>query len=724
MMRDVAQPILLLDDDATFRGLVTPALQQAGFEVVEAPKGKVALELLAEHDFAVLIVDGLLPDTNGMRWIEKVRAEGADVPIVFVSAFYRDLASYKKLKDVLGVAEVIHKPVDPAAFATRVRRHARGRRRERTSTLDLDVADIEEFLLEESDAGDTTGTGEDFVLFDPEPESSAPSASEEALRASYADVLPQILELFLRATDRARRKPDSSHAVDEAIRQAHEIAGTAGSYGYAEIGHCATVVEAELRKVQARQEVDWRAFDRAVAAVRALPLVPTAAPDVAAETSSDATAPTLPAQPGPDPGRFTPLSPTMAQVKLPRTGSQRALPASAVGAFASRVLGPRIGVVDDDPELSEYLRDALSGSFASLVPFTEMDTVRHAHGLEAAIVSVPFGTPDRSAEVIEVLRSRMRSLPIAVLAMEDSFESRLVQAQSGADVFLAHPLDEREVRRAVRRLESLVPGRPRVLLFDVADPIERALQGLEFVHVRAPDALVPVLARQRPHVVVLGKGHGALGKVVRMADGGDLVALLLAESALDEGIDATLDGPSAFETVVRHGQRVFARQRTTTDFLTGLPPRSELVRALQARLSETRRRAHGFTVALLEIDGFDALVQREGSAFAERVANAFARLLAARLRVEDVRGRWGGGLCIAGFADAMATDVAPTVQRIQQEAMALGFQGRQGAVRCSLCAGLASAPDAADSLADLVLVAEGRLRLAQRAGEGKIVWTG
>ncbi len=704
----VSRWLLLLDDDAMFRALVAPALRTQGFEVVEAAKGREALEKLTEHDFDLLIVDGLLPDTNGIRWIEKIRAEGADAPIVFVSAFYRDLATYKKLKDELKVADVVHKPVEPASFAVRVTQHARRvrkRRERKSSTLELDFAEIEELL--EDEGGDAQM--DDFVVV---PDVDEP-ASEEKLRESYSDVLPHILDLFLRAVDRARRRPDNASSVEEAIRQSHDIAGTAGSFGYAEIGHCASVVESQLRALQNRDAVDWDGFDRAVAAVRALPI----RKKTKIEPPSSLFQPSAP-PPVPPSARTSP------EITLPRS-SQRELPVSALDPADSVFLGPRMAIIDDDPALLEYVEGVLADSLATFVPCSSFAAIETLKGVDVAIIGMPFGSPDRSTDTIAALRSRFPGIPTALLAMEDSLLVRLGAAESGAQLFLSHPLDEQGLARAVLRLDALRPDARRVVVVN-APPVADALasSGLDVVQLNGPESLLSVMKRQQPHVVVLGGGAEAFAKVVRMADGGDQVALLVqTQNNLDA--DGMLGEPSEWAARIRqHADHVLARRRRAPDPVTGLPSRGELLRALAARLSETRRRAHAFSLAVLEVDDHDGMRTREGSAFTERVTNGVARLLAARLRVEDVRGRWRHGMLVAAFADATATEIATTLQRVQQEVKGLGFQGRKGRVHTTLSIGVASAPEDAESLGDLTLVAEGRLRVAQRGGPGKLVWTG
>ena len=86
--------ILLLDDDTQFRTSVTPALEAFGLRVLSATKGSIARALIDEEEPSLLVVDGLLPDTNGIAWIEALRADGFQTPIIFVSAFYRDLTTF------------------------------------------------------------------------------------------------------------------------------------------------------------------------------------------------------------------------------------------------------------------------------------------------------------------------------------------------------------------------------------------------------------------------------------------------------------------------------------------------------------------------------------------------------------------------------------------------------------------------------------------------------
>ncbi len=113
--------ILVLDDDVDFLQLTSCLLQIRGHRVLRATRGAEAVRLLGDRPRVdLIVVDGLLPDTDGPTWIAQLRARGIDLPVVFVSSFWRDLASFRRLTGELGCRLVIRKPIAPVDFAERV----------------------------------------------------------------------------------------------------------------------------------------------------------------------------------------------------------------------------------------------------------------------------------------------------------------------------------------------------------------------------------------------------------------------------------------------------------------------------------------------------------------------------------------------------------------------------------------------------------------------------
>ena len=84
----MSNKILIVDDSATVRQQVGLALQQAGFETVEANDGVQGLEAVqADASIAAVIGDRNMPRMNGLDMVRAVKAQGrfADLPIVMLT---------------------------------------------------------------------------------------------------------------------------------------------------------------------------------------------------------------------------------------------------------------------------------------------------------------------------------------------------------------------------------------------------------------------------------------------------------------------------------------------------------------------------------------------------------------------------------------------------------------------------------------------------------------
>jgi DNA-binding response OmpR family regulator len=81
--------VLLAEDEILVRQAVRGYLEGAGYRVLDARDGKEAVMLWDEHQGSIdlLITDIVLPELSGSRVVEHVRADRADLPVVFMSAY-------------------------------------------------------------------------------------------------------------------------------------------------------------------------------------------------------------------------------------------------------------------------------------------------------------------------------------------------------------------------------------------------------------------------------------------------------------------------------------------------------------------------------------------------------------------------------------------------------------------------------------------------------------
>ena len=111
------EKLLLVDDDADVRDIVSHVLTELGYNVREAGSGQEALAALAEFDPDLLVVDFAMPNMNGAEVVTAARARNANLKILFLSG-YADTAV---LESAVGHAPLLHKPFRPAELAASVR---------------------------------------------------------------------------------------------------------------------------------------------------------------------------------------------------------------------------------------------------------------------------------------------------------------------------------------------------------------------------------------------------------------------------------------------------------------------------------------------------------------------------------------------------------------------------------------------------------------------------
>jgi two-component system response regulator GlrR len=77
--------VLLVDDEAAVRKLMSITLREGGFQVIEASNAAQALALFHRHPIDVLVTDILMEEMDGIALAIKVMAHRPDLPVLFVS---------------------------------------------------------------------------------------------------------------------------------------------------------------------------------------------------------------------------------------------------------------------------------------------------------------------------------------------------------------------------------------------------------------------------------------------------------------------------------------------------------------------------------------------------------------------------------------------------------------------------------------------------------------
>jgi len=101
--------ILVVDDDETFRELLSDFFQTRGYTFQEAEDGETALALLREMAFDLLIVDLRMPGMGGIELIRRAKSLHPDVRILVLTAYSGKESAIESLR--LGVTNYIEKPI-------------------------------------------------------------------------------------------------------------------------------------------------------------------------------------------------------------------------------------------------------------------------------------------------------------------------------------------------------------------------------------------------------------------------------------------------------------------------------------------------------------------------------------------------------------------------------------------------------------------------------------
>ena len=112
------QKILVVDDEARMRKLVSDFLVREGFEVLEAEDGEKAMDLIySNKHIALVILDVMMPKMDGWQVLREIR-ESSQVPVVMLTARADEKDELRGFE--LGVDEYVTKPFSPRTLVARV----------------------------------------------------------------------------------------------------------------------------------------------------------------------------------------------------------------------------------------------------------------------------------------------------------------------------------------------------------------------------------------------------------------------------------------------------------------------------------------------------------------------------------------------------------------------------------------------------------------------------
>jgi two-component system OmpR family response regulator len=134
--------VLVVEDEENVRFVTVAALRQGEFEVQETGEGREALRIVADPAVApdLVVLDVLLPDLDGFEVCRRMRADGIDTPVVFLTA--RDATPDRLRGLTIGGDDYLTKPFSIEELVARVQVILRRVGKERRARV-LTAGDVE-----------------------------------------------------------------------------------------------------------------------------------------------------------------------------------------------------------------------------------------------------------------------------------------------------------------------------------------------------------------------------------------------------------------------------------------------------------------------------------------------------------------------------------------------------------------------------------------------------
>src|SRR6202000_1283232 len=114
--------ILVVDDDQLMHRLFQHHLERAGYQMVSATNGREALEIAARQPPALIVMDIMMPDTDGLAALRELQKSDAtkSTPVIIITASSHNMM--RKESEACGAAIFLTKPFSPTQLLNEIRR--------------------------------------------------------------------------------------------------------------------------------------------------------------------------------------------------------------------------------------------------------------------------------------------------------------------------------------------------------------------------------------------------------------------------------------------------------------------------------------------------------------------------------------------------------------------------------------------------------------------------
>ena len=135
-----SERVLVIDDDVELCGLVSRFMAGEGFEIDCVTNGRQGVERALSGDYALVMLDVMMPDVNGFDVLRRIRGESR-TPVLMLTARGDTLDRVLGLE--MGADDYLPKPFDPSELVARVRAVLRRTRPQPNAPPRIAVEDVD-----------------------------------------------------------------------------------------------------------------------------------------------------------------------------------------------------------------------------------------------------------------------------------------------------------------------------------------------------------------------------------------------------------------------------------------------------------------------------------------------------------------------------------------------------------------------------------------------------
>lgn len=546
---------------------------------------------------------------------------------------------------------------------------------------------------------------------------------DDASRRAFAEELKELAIDFLQHLPNSMQKlrihwdavtscDISEKHFSNLIRQAHSIAGTAGSFGFPDISAAAKELELKFQDVKATMP-DLQQNECAV--VQAL-----------LDTLD----------------------------KAIRTAMEKgAVPIQVQTHKGQRHKRSRnIYLVEDDPHMARFLSLQLTHFGYGVECFESVEELRKKTNSELpASIVMDVNLPEGERAGIDFFSGEMENtfykIPKIFISRKGDFLSRLLAVRAGGIAYFTKPIDISQLVDLLDLKTSHVPDEPfRVLIMEddhyAAEHISLVLEeeGIQAKSLFEPHLIESILDEFRPDLILmdlyLNECSGLeLTVIIRQQPKymGIPIVFLSQERnpdkqllTLEHGSDDFLTKPVPRErlvtTVISRARRARSlRDLMKRDSLTGLLNHNSFKEALDVEITRNVRNHSTLSLAMIDLDHFKEVNDRHGHPAGDHVLQSISRMLQQRLRRTDIIGRYGGEEFAILLPDTSREKAFTLLNTIREDWGATSHQAGGEDFRVTFSAGISTSPPFHDA-AWMINAADTALYEAKQRGRNQVRW--